>query len=127
MYFPDLKLVWLQHWTSSARFEYSDPDFQTLLDCLEYLGQNAGIQMPENILPIIAYIPGLSKVSVVVVGGSSVDVDVDVAVVVVVVVVVGGGIGGGGGGGDGGRGHGGHCSRGRGSRGRGICGMASYA
>ena len=45
-----------------CRFEYNDPDFQTLLDCLEYLGQNAGIQMPENILPILAHIPGLSKV-----------------------------------------------------------------
>ena len=83
IYFPDLKLVWLWHWTSSARFEYSDPDFQTLLDCLEYLGQNAGIQMPENILPIIAYIPGLSKVSfvVVVVGGVGVVVVVQTCVV----------------------------------------------
>jgi len=40
------------------RYEYTDPEFQKVLDVLDYLSQNAGAEMPENFLPFLTHVPG---------------------------------------------------------------------
>jgi len=40
------------------RYEYTDPELQKVLDVLDYLGQNAGAEMPENFLPFLTHVPG---------------------------------------------------------------------
>jgi len=40
------------------RYEYTDAEFQKVLDVLDYLSQHAGAEMPENFLPFLTYIPG---------------------------------------------------------------------
>lgn len=48
------------------RFDYNDPDFEMILESLEYIFKNAGLHLPENFMPILGDILPYSQASIVI-------------------------------------------------------------